>query len=147
MKVILREDIETLGGAGEVVNVKDGYARNFLVPRKLAYVATAGALKRIEQEMKIRAKKIDIERANLSEVAAKLAEISVTIPMKVGEEERLYGSVTPMMIADSLGNQGFAVDRRAIAIEEPIRTLGAHEITIKFKHGVTATVRVNVISE
>lgn len=147
MKVILREDIETLGEAGTIVNVKDGYARNFLVPRKLAYVATAGALKRIEQEMKIRGKKVEIEKANLTEVAAKLAEIAVTIPMKVGEEERLYGSVTPMMIAESLANQGFAVDRRAISIEEPIRTLGQHEIAIKFKHGVAATVRVNVIAE
>jgi large subunit ribosomal protein L9 len=147
MKVILREDIETLGGAGEVVNVKDGYARNFLVPRKLAYVATPSALKRIEQEMKIRGKKIEIERAGLTEVAAKLAEIAVTIPMKVGEEERLYGSVTPMMIAESLANQGFALDRRMIAIEEPIRTLGQHEVAVKFKHGVAATVRVNVIAE
>lgn len=147
MKVILREDIETLGGAGEVVSVKDGYARNFLVPRKLAYVATPSALKRIEQEMKIRGKKIDIERANLVEVAAKLADIAVTIPMKVGEEERLYGSVTPMMVAESLANQGFALDRRMIAFDEPIRTLGAHEVAIKFKHGVSATVRVNVIAE
>jgi large subunit ribosomal protein L9 len=147
MKVILREDIEKLGEAGTIVNVKDGYARNFLVPRKLAYVATTGALKRIEQEMKIRGKKVEVERANLTEVAAKLAEIAVTIPMKVGEEERLYGSVTPMMIAESLANQGFVVDRRAISIVDPIRTLGQHEIAIKFKHGVAATVRVNVIAE
>ncbi len=147
MKVILREDVETLGAAGEVVNVKDGYARNFLVPRRIAYVATTSALKRIEQEMKVRAKKIDIEKADLASLAAKLSEVSVTIPMKVGEEERLYGSVTPMMIADSLTNQGYAIDRRTIAIEEPIRTLGAHEITVKFKHGVSAKVRVNVIAE
>ena len=147
MKVILREDVETLGAAGEVVNVKDGYARNFLVPRSLAYVATSGALRRIEQEMKIRAKKVEIEKSDLSVLAGKLSEVSVTIPMRVGEEERLYGSVTPMMIADSLANQGYAVDRRSISIEEPIRTLGSHDVSVKFKHGVSATVRVNVIAE
>ena len=141
MKVILRGDVEKVGTAGEVVSVKDGYARNFLVPRKLAYAATAGALRRIEQEMKVRAKKIDIEKADLSILAGKLAEVSVTIPMRVGEEEKLYGSVTPMMIADSLNNQGYPIDRRTISIEEPIRTLGSHEVSVKFKHGVTASVR------
>jgi large subunit ribosomal protein L9 len=147
MKVILREDIDTLGAAGEVITVKDGYARNFLVPRRLAYTATDSALKRIAQEMKIRGKKIDLERADLTKLAEKLSEISVTIPMRVGEEEKLYGSVTPMMIADSLANQGYVLDRRSIAIEDPIRTLGGHEVTVKLKHGVSATVKVNVIAE
>ena len=147
MKVILREDIETLGTAGEVINVKDGYARNFLVPRRLVYVATASALKRIEQEMKVRGKKIEIEKADQSQLAAKLSEVSVTIPMRVGEEEKLYGSVTAMMIAESLTNQGYNIDRRSIASDEPIRTLGSHEVTIKLKHGVTATVKVNVVAE
>jgi len=147
MKVILREDIDTLGAAGEVITVKDGYARNFLVPRRLAYTATDSALKRIAQEMKIRGKKIDLEKADLAKLAEKLSEISVTIPMRVGEEEKLYGSVTPMMIADSLANQGYVLDRRSIAIDEPIRTLGTHDVTVKLKHGVSATVKVNVISE
>ncbi|HYM21166.1 MAG TPA: 50S ribosomal protein L9 [Candidatus Kapabacteria bacterium] len=147
MKVILREDVEKIGAAGEVVNVKDGYARNFLVPRRLAYAATSGALRRIEQEMKVRAKKVEVEKADLTVLASKLSEVSVTIPMRVGEEEKLYGSVTPIMIADSLNNQGYAVDRRSIVIEEPIRTLGSHEVNVKFKHGVAAAVRVNVIAE
>jgi large subunit ribosomal protein L9 len=137
MQVILRQDVEKLGNAGEVVTVKNGYARNFLVPRRLAYVATPGAMKRMEQEMK----------QNLAEVAVKIGLISVTIPMRVGEEDRLYGSVTAVKIAEGLGTQGFAVDRRNIHIEEPIRTLGSHDVTIKFKHGVTATVKVNVIAE
>lgn len=147
MQVVLRQDVEKLGDAGSVVTVKDGYARNFLVPRKLAYVATAGALKRIEQEMKQLAKKMDIEKMELSKVAEKIALLTVTIPMKVGEEEKLYGSVTAPMIAESLGNQGYAVDRRNIVIDEPIRTLGQHEIAIRFKHGVTANVKVNVIAQ
>jgi large subunit ribosomal protein L9 len=147
MQVILRQDVEKLGNAGEVVLVKDGYARNFLVPRRLAYVATPGAMKRMEQEMKQILKKIDIEKANLMEVAAKISLLSVTIPMRVGEEERLYGSVTAAKIADGLGTQGFAIDRRNIHIDEAIRTLGAHDVGIKFKHGVTATIKVNVIAE
>lgn len=147
MKVILREDIESLGVAGEVINVKDGYARNFLVPRRLVYTATDSALKRIAQEMKIRGKKIDLEKADLAKLAEKLSGISVTIPMRVGEEEKLYGSVTPMMIAESLANQGYVLDRRSIAIDEQIRTLGTHDVTVKLKHGVSATVKVNVISE
>ena len=147
MQVILREDVEKVGLAGEMINVKDGYARNFLVPRRLAYVSTPSATRRIEQEMKIRAKKVDIERADLTELAAKLSELSVTIPMRVGEEERLYGSVTPMMIAESLNNQGYKIDRRTISIIEQIRTLGAHDVTLKLKHGVTAKIKVNVVSE
>src|SRR5438552_1899465 len=114
MKVILREDIEKLGAAGEAVMVRDGYARNFLVPRKLAYVATAGALRKIEQEMKQLARNVVKEKVELQAMAAKISELSVTIPMRVGEEEKLYGSVTGQMIADSLGNQGYKVDRRAI---------------------------------
>ena len=147
MKVILREDVETLGAAGEVITVKDGYARNFLVPRRLAYSATDSALKRIAQEMKIRGKKIDLEKADLTKLAEKLSALSVTIPMRVGEEEKLYGSVTAMMIAESLANQGYALDRRSISIDEQIRTLGSHDVTVKLKHGVSATVKVNVVSE
>jgi large subunit ribosomal protein L9 len=147
MQVILRQDVEKLGAAGEVVSVKDGYARNFLVPRRLAYVASTGALKRMEQEMKQIYKKVELEKVQLSEVASKISELSVTIPMKVGEEEKLYGSVTPGMIAEGLGTQGYAIDRRTITIDEPIRTLGSHDVSIKFKHGVSATVKVNVIAE
>jgi large subunit ribosomal protein L9 len=147
MQVILRQDVEKLGAAGEVISVKDGYARNFLVPRRLAYVASAGALKRMEQEMKQIYKKIELEKVQLSDVASKISELSVTIPMKVGEEEKLYGSVTPAMIAEGLGTQGYAIDRRTITIDEPIRTLGSHDVSIKFKHGVSATVKVNVIAE
>src|SRR2546427_6143795 len=105
MKVILRKEVEKLGKAGEAVSVRDGFARNFLVPRGLAYVATEGALKKIEQEMKQRGKRISREKVDIEAYASKLGNVSVTIPMKVGEENRLYGSVTSQMISDSLGNQ------------------------------------------
>ena len=147
MKVILREDVEKLGAAGEAINVRDGYARNFLVPRKLAFVATAGALRRIGEEMKQRGRNNEKEKIELTAMAAKISDLTVTIPMRVGEEEKLYGSVTGQMVADSLSNQGYKIDRRSIVIDEPIRTLGAHQISVKMKHGVGATIKVNVVAE
>jgi large subunit ribosomal protein L9 len=147
MKVILRDDVEKLGLAGEAVNVSDGYARNFLVPRKLAFVATAGALRRIGEEMKQRVRNNEKEKIELTAVAAKINELTVTIPMRVGEEEKLYGSVTGQMVAESLDNQGYKIDRRAIVIDEPIRTLGAHQVSVKMKHGVSASIKVNVVAE
>ncbi|SRR5579883_3052375 len=147
MKVILREDVAKLGNAGEAVNVKAGYARNFLVPRQLAYVATEGALRKIEHEMKIRARVVEREKVSAEEYAKKMEGVTVTIPMRVGEEDRLYGSVTAQMISDGLMRQGYDVDRRMIVLDEPIRTLGAHEVTVRLKHGVQGTFRVNVISE
>ncbi len=147
MKVILREDVAKLGNAGEAVTVRDGFGRNFLVPRGLAYVATEGALRKIEHEMKKRAKIIERERLSAEEYAKRLENVTVTVPMKVGEENRLYGSVTAQMLSDGLGNQGFEIDRRTIVLDEPIRTLGAHDVTVHFKHGVTGKFRVNVISE
>lgn len=147
MKVILRDDVEKLGLAGEAVNVRDGYARNFLVPRKLAFVATAGALRRIGEEMKQRGRNNEKEKIELTAMASKINELTVTIPMRVGEEEKLYGSVTGQMVAESLDNQGYKIDRRAIVIDEPIRTLGAHSVSVKMKHGVSATIKVNVVAE
>jgi large subunit ribosomal protein L9 len=147
MKVILRKEVEKLGKAGEAVSVRDGFARNFLVPRGLAYVATEGALRRIEQEMKQHTRVIAREKVDAEEFARRLGDVSVTVPMKVGEEERLYGSVTPQMISDSLGNQGYAVDRRSVVLDEPIKTLGSHDVVIKLKHGVQGKVRVNVVAQ
>jgi large subunit ribosomal protein L9 len=147
MQIILRQDIESLGSAGELINVKDGYARNFLVPRKLAYVASPSAKKRMEQEMKQIVKKIEIEKMSLEQIAKKISALSVTIPMKVGEESRLYGSVTNVKISEGLMNQGYDIDRHQIVLDEPIRTLGSHEVTVKMKHGVSTTVKVNVIAE
>jgi large subunit ribosomal protein L9 len=147
MKVILRDDIEKLGTAGEAVTVRDGFARNFLVPRGLAYVASEGALRKIEHEMRQRSKIIEREKMSAQEFANSMEGVTVTIPMRVGEEDRLYGSVTSQMISDSLDNQGFKVDRRSIVLDEQIRTLGQHEVNIHLKHGVVGKVKVHVISE
>jgi large subunit ribosomal protein L9 len=147
MKVILRDDVAKLGTAGEAINVKNGFARNFLVPRQLAYVATPGALKKIEHEMRARARVVERERMSAEEYAKRLESVIVTIPMRVGDENRLYGSVTAQMLSDNLERQGYDVDRRSIHIEEQIRTLGAHDVTVRLKHGVQGKFRVNVVAE
>lgn len=147
MKVILRKSIESLGQMGEIVTVKDGYARNYLIPRSYAYLATPGAIKALEFEKKQFAKKQALEKADAETLAAKFAEVQVSIQMKVGEEGKLYGSVTAQMIADELAKQNFNVDRRNIIIDEAIKTLGVFDVKIKIYTDVYAALKVWVISE
>lgn len=147
MKVILRQEVENLGKLGEIVNVKDGYARNYLIPRNYAYYATAGALKTFESEKKKYMAMAEKLRHSAEQLSSQLAEAQVSIAMKVGEEGRLFGTVTPQMIADNLAVQGFSVDRRAVQIDEPIKTLGVYDVKVKLHTDVTATVKVWVISE
>jgi len=147
MKIILRKDVINLGRMGETVTVKDGYGRNYLIPRNLAYFASLGALKALEIEKKQVAKRHAKERAGAEELSARLSEMQVTIPMKVGEEGKLYGSVTPMMIAQELNVHGIEVDRRNILIEDSIKSLGVFDVKIKLFYDVTATLKIWVISE
>jgi large subunit ribosomal protein L9 len=147
MKVILRRDVDNLGIMGEVVNVKDGFGRNFLIPRDLAYYATDGAVKRLDAEKRQRNKKLANEKVKAEQLAEGLLEVQVSIAMKVGEEGRLFGSVTPNMIAQELLTRGYEIDRRIIVIEEPIKTLGVFDAKIKLHPDVIATVKVWVISE
>lgn len=147
MKVILRQNYENLGTIGELVEVKGGYARNFLIPRQIAYRATPGAMRAIESEKR----RYEVHQTRLEgearAQAQKLESVSITIPMRVGEEDRLFGSVTSILIADELANQGHEVDRRAIMIEEPIKTLGMFDIPIKLHTNVTATLKVFVVNQ
>lgn len=147
MKVILRQNVENLGAMGEVVTVKDGHARNFLLPRGLAYIATAKAEKVLQQEKKQYAKKMAQEKSAAELVAQQLAELQVSVAMKVGEEGKLYGSVTPQMIAQELALRGYTIDKRHILIEDPIRSLGVFDINVKLYQDVTATLKIWVISE
>jgi large subunit ribosomal protein L9 len=119
MKVILRQDVENLGKMGDIVEVRDGYARNYLIPRGLAYYASEGAIRRLEQEKRQYQRRLERERISAQELAAQLEQLVLSIPMRVGEEGRLFGSVTPQMIADELSLRGFTIDRRAIVLEEP----------------------------
>lgn len=147
MDVILREDIATLGKAGEMVRVKPGYARNFLLPKGLAYEATAGNKKRIEGEQKARVARLSAERAEAEAQAAKLAALSLTLTAKAGEEGKLFGSITAQDISDAAAAQGFEVDKRRIELEHPLKVLGFHAVPVRLHSEVTAELRVNVVAE
>lgn len=147
MKIILQENLETVGTRGQVVDVADGYARNYLLPRKLALAATAGNLKQIER---IRAKLAKIEaqeHSQAQEAAGLISAAVVTVARKVGQNDQLFGSVTAADIAEALAAQGFAVDKRKIALDQPIKMLGEFEVSIKLHHNVAATVKVVVTRE
>ena len=147
MKVILRQNTEGLGQIGEVVDVKDGYARNFLIPRKLAYVALKGNIKALEEEKKTLSKKREQELAAAETLAAELEKVSVTIPVQVGEEDRIFGSVTTQMITDALKEKGNEIDKRKIEIDEPIKALGIYSVSIKLHPSVNAKIKVWVVRE
>jgi large subunit ribosomal protein L9 len=145
MKVILRQNYENLGTIGDMVEVKDGYARNFLIPRQIAYRATPGAERAIQTDKKrFQAQQAKLEGDARSQ-AERLESISLTIPMKVGEEDRLFGSVTSQMIADELARQGHEVDRRQIQLEEQIKRLGMYDVPIRLHTNVTVNLKVFVV--
>jgi large subunit ribosomal protein L9 len=147
MEVILRETVENLGRRGEVVKVADGYARNYLLPRKLALPATAGNKKHVERERKIVEGREAEEKGQAEGIAARLAAIDITIPRRVGETDALYGSVTSADIADYLRTKGFEIDRRKLILPEPIKTLGEHAVPLKLHREVTVPLKVKVVKE
>jgi large subunit ribosomal protein L9 len=147
MKVILRQNVDTLGKMGEVLTVKNGFARNYLIPRSIAYFATPKALKALEVEKKQFAKVQAKERASAEILAAKITEQQISIKMKVGEEGKLYGSVTTQMIAQELADRGFELDKRNILLDQPIKTLGVFDIKIKLHTDVIPNLKIWVINE
>jgi large subunit ribosomal protein L9 len=147
IEVILREDIKTLGHAGEMVRVKPGYARNYLLPKGLAYEATEGNKKRIAAETRVRSARNQAEQAEAERVAATLREVTLTLSGKAGEEGKLFGSITSQDIAEALAQQGHTVDRRRIELEHPIKTTGTHTVTVRLHPEVHADVRVSVVAE
>ncbi|MEO8138778.1 MAG: 50S ribosomal protein L9 [Gemmatimonadota bacterium] len=147
MEVILREDVKSLGKAGELVKVKPGYARNFLLPKGLAYEATDGNRKRIQAESKARQSKMAEERAVAEGVASKLNAVSLTLSRKAGEGDRLFGSITAQDIADELATQGHPIDKRKIELEHPIKTVGQHTVPVRLHHDVQAELRLTVVAE
>ncbi len=147
MKIILRADIDRLGKIGEVVNVAPGFARNYLIPKKLAYSANAGNLKRIEFE-KRRAEQVALrELEETRKLAAKMKDLSLTFQVKVGEEERLYGSVTAQDISEEAAKQGFDIDRRKVVLDEPIKQLGVYTVGVRLHPEVIAEIKVWVVKE
>jgi large subunit ribosomal protein L9 len=147
MKVILRKDYESLGKIGEVVEVKPGFARNFLLPRKIAYTALKGNLRSLEEEKKVHLKKQQQEIVKSEKLAGELEKVSITIPVQVGEEDKIFGTVTNQMIADALTEKGYDIDKRKIEIEEPIKSLGIYGINIKLHASINAKIKVWVVRE
>jgi large subunit ribosomal protein L9 len=147
MEIILREHVEHLGRRGEIVKVADGYARNFLLPRKLALPATAGNKKHVERERKIMEGREAEEKGQAEAVAARLGAVEIRITRRVGDTEQLYGSVTSSDIADYLKAQGFEIDRRRLILPEPIKALGTHDVPLKLHREVTVPLKVQVVRE
>jgi len=147
MKLILRADVENLGSLGDVVTVKPGYGRNYLLPQGLAMIASPANLKNFELERKKLQARMDEQRAQAQSLQARIEELSVVIPMHVGDNDKLYGSVTTSIIGDALAAQGVEVDRRRILLEAPIRTLGEHHVRIRLHATVIAQLKISVISD
>jgi large subunit ribosomal protein L9 len=147
MLVILRENVENLGRTGDVVKVSDGYARNFLLPQKLVVAADEKNVALIEHHKKLLDKKRQAQKLEAQEVAKKLGEFSCTISRKVGENEKLFGSVTASDIAEALKKAGYNIEKRSISMDVPIKTLGVHPVSVKLEPEVTSTVKVWVVKE
>ena len=147
MKVVLRQAVDRLGQLGEIIEVKDGYARNYLIPQKIAYPATKGYLKALEEEKKQLTRRQEKELHTAEKLAAELEKVSLTIPVKVGEEDRLFGAVTSQSITDALAEKGFQIDKRKIELGDQIKTLGVYTVDVKLHSNVSAKIKVWVVKE
>jgi len=147
MEVILRHAVENLGKPGDVVKVKNGYARNYLLPHNLAYEATPGNLKRIQQERDRLDAAESQRRGSAQEVATKLEQVSLTFSARVGEEGKLFGSVTAADIAQQLDQQGFRIEKRQVDLHEPIKSLGVYRVPVRLHADVKPEIRVWVIKQ
>jgi large subunit ribosomal protein L9 len=147
MDIILREDVDKLGTRGQVVKVTAGYARNFLLPRRLAVAATDSNKKIVEQERQAHLRKEAVQMTEAADLAKLLSAVTITIARKAGENGQLFGSVTAGDIADALDAQKFNIDRRKIQVDEAIRTLGEHKVTLRLHRDVSTEVNVSVVAE
>ncbi|HYG66404.1 MAG TPA: 50S ribosomal protein L9 [Anaeromyxobacteraceae bacterium] len=147
MKVILREDVENLGRGGELVEVKPGYGRNFLLPRGLAVLANPKNVRELEHQKAVATAKAAKMKASAEAIAKRLAETPVTLKRKVGEQDKLYGSVTALDIVEALAARGLQIDRRSVDLPEPIKTTGDHEVPVKLHSEVIGKAKVKVEAE
>ncbi len=147
VEVLLREDVENLGRRGQVVRVRAGYARNYLLPRGLAVLATSGNLRAIQQEKQLLERREARERTQAEKVSERLRDMVLTFSRKAGDQDVLFGSVTALDIAHALAEQGIEVDRRKILLEHPIKHLGEYTIAIKLHRDVTAQLKIQVVPE
>ncbi len=147
MEVILREDVEKLGNRGQVVKVASGYARNFLLPNRMAVAATDSNKKIVEQERQAHLRREAKDQSEAADLGKLLESVSVTIAQKAGENDQLFGSVTAKDIADAIEKQGYTIERRKIQLDEPIKTLGDHTVPVRLHRDVTTNITVHVVKE
>jgi large subunit ribosomal protein L9 len=147
MDVILREDVEKLGTRGQLVKVAPGYARNFLLPNKMAVAATESNKKIVEQEHQAHLRREAKVEGEAKDLAKMLGAVTITISQKAGENDQLFGSVTSKDIAEALEQQGYTIERRKIALDEPIKSLGQFRVPVRLHREVTTEVTVNVVKE
>lgn len=147
MKLILREDVPGLGRSGELVTVRDGYGRNYLLPRQMAMLASERNLRQLDHDRRVISAHQAKLKAAAGDIAAALGRTDVSIARKVGEQDKLYGSVTTLDIAEALAKRGVNIDRRQIVLVEPLKTLGVFEIDVRLHHEVVGKVKVTVVAE
>lgn len=147
MKVILTEDHDTLGIKGDLVEVKPGYGQNYLIPRQMAVVATKSTIKRYAEERRQAAHKIEAARGNAEKLAARLNGTEILIPVRTGEEGRLFGTVTTQQITDELTALGYDIDRRKVSLSEDIKTVGEYPATVRIHPEITSEITVKVVAE
>ena len=147
MKIILLEDIPKLGKKNDVKQVTNGYARNFLIPKKMAVLATAPALKDLEEQKKTEAQQAEEELLLFQEIASKLDGLEFEMPAKIGQDDKLFGSITGAKIADFIKAQGYDIKKEQIKLEEPIKEIGEYDITIDLPHGLETNIKIIVIEE
>ena len=147
MKIILKQSVEALGAAGDIVNVKSGYGRNFLIPQGLGTLATAASIEAIKNQVEQQAMKNAKSKNDLQLIADKLNTLKLTFSSKAGEDDKLFGSITTQMIADELNDKGFKVDKKYISVDKPIKNLGNYFATVDFGDSIDAHIKLKVVSE
>ncbi|MDD4894738.1 MAG: 50S ribosomal protein L9 [Candidatus Omnitrophica bacterium] len=147
MEVILNKDVDRIGKAGQVVKVKDGFARNFLLPNRLAVPVTSGNLKKLEEEKQQRALQLAKTKHEAEELRDKLARLSLTIAVLTHEEDKLYANIAAQDLAAALGEEGFSIDKALIALDEPIKALGIYEVPVKLHPEVSAKIKVWIVKK
>jgi large subunit ribosomal protein L9 len=147
MKIILKEDIKKIGKMGQIVDVANGYARNYLVPKGLAVEASTKNIRSLEHEKKIIQEKAKKLKDSAQDIASRISSMTLTIKAKAGEEEKLFGSVTTMDIAEALLNEGLEIDKKKISLEEPIKRLGSYSVQIKLHSDVSVPLSIQIVQE
>ena len=147
MQIILNQDVDTLGKAGEIITVKDGFARNYLIPQGIATMATKKNIEATNKNIEIQERKDARTRTNLEALAERLNKLTLKFDLKAGEDDKLFGSVTNIMIAEAIAEKGYTVDRKEIEMEEAIKSVGNHYVVVKLGNGFTGRIKIKVAAK